>query len=519
MKERMKKFMRAAVIVFFAVFAYGCTSKASDALKTQETSDTADNQTGKPTYGGEINVACINEIDSLDPYAAVAAGTKEIMFNVFEGLVKYDFNGEIKPAIAESYDISEDFKTYTFHIRKNIRFHNGQELTNKDIIFSLQKAINSATAASLKNIESVTEDGDTVIIQLNKPDNDFLAYLTASFCAIIPDNYEDSAANPIGTGPFKLVSYDVQQSLVLGKFKDYWNADSVYLDKVTFKIYSDENSAYFDLLAGNLDLYPAVETEHYDEVKDKFNIVLGYRNIVQLLALNNAVEPFNNPKVREALNYAIDKDQIIDVMSNGYGVKLGSSVIPGYKKYFNETVSGTYQYNQEKAKSLLKEAGYEGGFEFTVRVPSNYTFHVKTAELIVAQLEQIGIKANIEQVEWGVWLDDVYQNRNFEATIIGLTGELSPKDWLSRYESTASNNFINYSSKAYDELYANALKEMGEEQNIADYKELQQILADDSASVFIQDPQFLNVMDKNLAGYQVYPLYVQDMSTVYYIEQ
>ena len=133
-------------------------------------------------------------------------------------------------------------------------------------------------------------------------------------------------------------------------------------------------------------------------------------------------------------------------------------------------------------------------------------------------MEQVGIKANIEQVEWGVWLDDVYLGRNFEGTVIGITGELSPRDWLGRYESTAPGNFINFSDSNYDAIYKQATSEIDDTKSIDYYKQLQKILSDDSASVFLQDTQFLNVLNKKLSGYQAYPLYVQDLSTVYYTE-
>lgn len=493
------------------------TAPAVTEAATEDTSDSADtNQSAEPKYGGEVNVAVLNEIDSLDPYVAVAAGTREVMFNVYEGLVKYDATGAVQPAVASDYTISDDSKTYTFTIRKGIKFHNGNEVTAEDVKFSLEKAKTVGTADALVNIDQITTDGDKVTIQLLEPDNDLLPFLTASFSAIIPNGYEDSATTPIGTGPFKFVSYEIQQNLVLEKFTDYWNADKVYLDKVTFKLFADADAAYLELLAGTIDIYPAVETNHYDELKDKYNIVLGYRNMVQLLALNNNVEPFNNAKVRKALNLAIDKDQIVEVLSNGYGTKIGSSVIPGFTKYYDETLADAYQVNIDEAKKLLNEAGYENGFEFTIRAPGNYAFHVQTAELIASQLEQIGVTAKIEQVEWGVWIDDVYTNRNYEATIIGLTGELSPRDWLGRYASTSPKNFINFSDPKYDEVYQKATKEIDDAASVSYYKELQKILSDDAASVFIQDTKFLNVLKSDLSGYQAYPLYVQDLSTVYY---
>lgn len=524
MKKKLILNVVLALILVISLTSCAGTKETSQNNSSDLESDknmeelTVNEPTGQPIYGGEVVVAVTNEIDSIDPYLAVAAGTREILFNVFEGLVKFNPNGEVIPAVAQTFEVSEDFKRYTFKIRDGLKFHNGNNLTIKDVKYSIEKAISTSTSPAFSNIDDVVTDGSTVILNLKESDNDLLPFLTANFCSIIPAGYEDSGTTPIGTGPFKFVSYDIQQSFVVEKFKDYWDADNVYLDKVTFKLFSDQNSAYLELLSGTIDVFPSIEIEHYDQLKDDFNITLGYKNIVQVLAFNSDVEPFTNIKVRQAINYAVNKDEIIDVQSNGYATKLGSAILPGFKKYFDESLAEIYEVDIEKAKSLLALAGHENGFEFTIKVPSNYEFHVRTAELIAAQLEKIGVIAKIEQVEWATWLEDVYARRNHEATIIGLTGELSPRDWLSRYVSTSNNNFFNFSSEKYDKAYNDALKEMDEEARVQKYLHIQRILAEEAAAVFIQDTQFLNVLKPNLYGYTSYPLYVLDMSRIYYVE-
>ena len=165
---------------------------------------------------------------------------------------------------------------------------------------------------------------------------------------------------------------------------------------------------------------------------------------------------------------------------------------------------------------LLKEAGYENGFTFTITVPSNYQFHVDTAQVIVEQLKQVGVTAQIQLIEWASWISDVYTARNYESTIIGLDANMTPSNVMFRYVSTDPKNFINYANTEYDAVYAKAIAITNDEEKIAHYKQLQEILAKDAASVFIQAPANIVAVNQKLKGYQFYPVYVQDLSTVYY---
>ena len=170
----------------------------------------------------------------------------------------------------------------------------------------------------------------------------------------------------------------------------------------------------------------------------------------------------------------------------------------------------------EKAKQLLADAGYANGLEVTLTVPSNYQYHMDTAQVIVEQLKKAGVTAKIEPVEWATWLSDVYKGREYQATVVGLDFNLAPSDVVKRYQSTASNNFVNYVNEAYDTTFAKALAAIDEQEKIVAYKELQKLLFEEAASVYIQDPALLTAVSKELGGYIFYPVYVQDMSLVYF---
>ena len=182
-------------------------------------------------------------------------------------------------------------------------------------------------------------------------------------------------------------------------------------------------------------------------------------------------------------------------------------------------MAGTYDYNVEKAKELLAEAGYANGLTFTITVPSNYQYHVDTAQIVVEQLKAVGITAKIQLVEWNSWLEDVYGKRNFQATIVGLDSNLAPRDSVERFQTDASNNFINYNNPDFDATFEKAIASTVDEEKVEYYKQLQAYLTNDAASAYIQDPPLLVAVNKKLAGYTFYPVYVQDMSKVYYISE
>ncbi|MNH71300.1 Oligopeptide-binding protein AppA precursor [compost metagenome] len=472
---------------------------------------------GEAAKGGSVVVIVPQDPDYLDPHLAVAAGTSEMMFNVYEGLLKPNEKGEVYPAIAESYEISKDGLTYTFKLRQGVKFHNGNLLTAQDVKYSYDRLAGKDTGKPLQpafaGIDSITTPDDhTVIIKLKENNASFLTSLTA---AVIPKGYQDSNKKPVGTGPFKFVEYVPGQRLVLEKNPDYYIKDVPKLDKVEFRIIPDQEAALLALKSGEADIFPRIGTEKLDELGDDFKSISAPQNLVQLMTFNIARKPFNDLKVRQAINYAIDKDEIINGVALGKGTKLGSNMSPIMSKYYEDGLQDTYKTNLDKAKSLLAEAGYKDGFSTTLTVPSNYKFHVDTAQVIVQQLAKVGIKVKIVPVEWAVWLSQVYQGRDYDMTIIGLDGKLDPNDILNKYVSDSKNNFFNFSDPAYDKVLKEGLKEIDPEKRVALYKEAQKILTNDAAAVYIMDPNLNVALKKNIEGYKQYPLYVQDISTLY----
>lgn len=459
--------------------------------------------------------------DSLDPHKAVAAGTKEVLFNLYEGLVKPDSSGELQPAIASDYSISEDATTYTFTLREGVKFHDGSMVTAEDVKYSIDRCADTTNGEPLveaySNIKSVNiVDEKTVEVVLNTADSDFLANMTT---AIIPASNENPDTNPIGTGPYRYVSRSPQENFVVEKFDEYWGTPA-NIENVTFRVCANADSIVMNLQGGSIDMFARLTTTQASQLGDQFDVLEGTMNLVQALYLNNAVEPFNDERVRQALCYAVDPQGIMDLISDGKGTEIGSSMFPAFEKYYMPELNDVYNQDFDKAKELLAEAGYPDGFSFTITVPSNYQQHIDTAQVLVEQLKNIGVTAEIELVEWETWVSEAYTNRNFEATVVGVdASSLTASALLSRFVSDAPNNFINFSNADYDAAYVRAEAAVDDEEKTEAYKECERLLAEHAANVYIQDLPCLVALNKKYAGYEFYPLYVQDISKLYIVEE
>ena len=322
----------------------------------------------------------------------------------------------------------------------------------------------------------------------------------------------------MGTGPFKFVSRAAQDSIVLERFADYWGTPAE-LDKVTFRIIENADSLVMSLQSGAIDLFSHLTTTQAAQLGDDFQILEGTMNLVQALYLNNAVEPFNNETVRQALCYAVDKQQIIDLAFDGYGSPIGSSMYPAFQKYFVEDLTDYYPYDPERAMELLAEAGYPDGFSMTITVPSNYQPHIDTAQVLVEQLKAVGITAEIQLVEWGHLAGrDLHQ----PAVPVHRGGRgrlhMTARALLERFVSTADDNFINYSDSDYDALFAQVQTAADDDARTELYKEMERNLTEHAANVYIQDLADLVALRTGLEGLRFYPIYVLDLSTVRYAQ-
>ena len=520
MKKRILTLL-AAVCLLSAVLS-GCGGGS----QTGTTENTGQSTTSTPADGpearaaaGELNVGIAQDLDSsLDPHKTVKAGTREVMFNVFEGLLKPDASGNLNPAVAESYTVSDDHLLYTFKLRPGVKFHNGQEVTPEDVIWSYQRCAEPDSAdiiqvAAFAGVEMYQEGEDSVCFRLKEPNNEFTSYLTT---AVLPKDYTEQDTAPVGTGPFRFVSRTAQESVVLERFDDYWGAKPD-LTRVTYKIIENSDSILLSLQSGAVDVFAHLTTTQIAQLGDGFHVEEGTMNLVQALYLNNEEKPFDDVRVRQALCYAVDKQEIIDLAFDGYGSPIGSSMYPAFGKYFDDSLTNYYTKDVEKAKALLAEAGYPGGFDMTITVPSNYKPHMDTAEVLVQQLAQIGVNAAIEPIEWESWVSDVYVGRQFQSTVVGVdASNMTARALLERFTSDYGKNFINYNNAEYDALFRQTLTAYDDAEQTALYKQMLANLTENAANAYIQDLADLVAVRKGVEGVTFYPIYVLDLANLHY---
>ena len=511
MKKNIPALLLSASMLSLVLCACGDESTPAETVSGSESTSPV----REIVYGGEIVVGISQDLeDSLDPHKAVAAGTKEVLFNLFEGLVKPNAAGELIPAVAESYTI--DGEVYSFTLRDGVRFHNGDLVTAEDVVYSIERcrADGVTNIPALSVIESVEAvDESTVVITIDEPNLEFLSYLTL---AILPADYTQQDTQPVGTGPFRYVSRSAQDNLVIERFDEYWG-EPAYLDKVTYRVLENADALVLALKSNTVDLCSHLTADQTAQLEGQFTILEGTMNLVQALYLNNAVEPLDNELVRQALCYAVDKQMIMDMIADGHGTAVGSSMYPAFEKYFVSELADAYPQNVEKAKELLTQAGYPDGFALEITVPSNYQPHMDTATVLAEQLRAIGVEATIVPVEWATWLEEVYMGRQYQSTVVGVdAAQMTARAMLERFTSTASDNFINYNNAEYDALFAKALAASDDAEQTELYRQMQVVLSETAANVYIQDMADLVAMDPALDGLVFYPVYVMDLSTVHY---
>ena len=498
--------------------ALSACSGGKDTQGSAQPSTDATQTSAEPIMGGDLTVGIAQDLDdTLDPHTVVTAGTREVLFNVYEGLVKPDSKGNLLPAVASEYKTNEEGDTFIFTLRDGVKFHNGNAVTAKDVVYSISRAAGLDTGtplidgfAAMSSVE--TTDDKTVVVKLKEPNIEFLALFTA---AIIPDG-NDPAKETIGTGPFKFVSRSPQENVILQKFDGYWGTPA-YVDNVTYKIIDNAETLVMSLQGGAVDLVAHLTSAQANELGDNFTIAEGTMNLVQALYLNNSVEPLNNIKVRQALSYAIDRQGIMGFLADGRGAAVGSSMYPAFEKYFRPELVDYYTYDVEKAKQLLTDAGYPEGFDLEITVPSNYQPHVDTATVIADQLKKIGVNVNIKSVDWETWLNKVYLGRDYQSTVIGVDASMmTARAMLERFNSDSGSNFTNFSDPEYDKTFKEAVACTDDAQQVELYGKLQTILTKNAANLYIQDMCDLVAMGNGLRGYEFYPIYVMDMSKVYF---
>ena len=375
----------------------------------------------------DLTIALQLEPPHLDPTSAAAGAIDSVLYtNVFEGLTKFTETGAVVPGLAREWEISDDGLTYTFHLVEGATFHDGTDFDAEDVVFSLDRARaeDSTNAqkqlfAGIASVEAV--DPATVKVTLSQPDGNLLFNLAWGDAVIVaPESIDDIKARPTGTGPFRFEDWRQGDSITLVRNDDYWG-DAPALTQATFKFISDPTAAFAAMMAQDIDAFagfPAPENLPQFEADPRFKVLRGSTEGETILAMNNAVTPFDDVRVREAVAHAIDRQAVIDGAMFGLGTPIGTHFAPHNPDY--EDLTALSDFDPEKSKALLAEAGLADGFSTTLKLPPP-SYARRGGEIIAAQLREVGIETEITNLEWAQWLEQVFNGKDFGLTIVSHT--------------------------------------------------------------------------------------------------
>ncbi|MEQ8602744.1 MAG: ABC transporter substrate-binding protein [Marivibrio sp.] len=383
----------------------------------------------------------------LDPTAGAAAAIDEVVYaNVFEGLTRIDAAGAVQPALARSWEISEDGTTYTFALRRGVTFHDGADFDAQDVIFTYERAMAEGSVNAQKQLFSAIEsmsapDDHTLVIELTQPQGLFLWNMGWGDAVIVdPATAETNKTNPIGTGPFAFDGWTQGDNVRLKRNDAYWG-DAPALERATFKFIPDAAAQVAALLAGDIDAFPnmgAPETVGQFQADPRFDVYVGTTEGETILSINHRRAPWSDVRVRRAIQHAIDRQALIDLAMFGFGTPIGSHFAPHHPAYIDLT--GTAPYDPAKAAELMEAAGVETPLRAVMKLPPP-TYARRGGEIIAAQLKAVGIELELVPVEWGQWLAEVFKApHDFDFTIVSHTepldiGIYAREDYYFGYEN------------------------------------------------------------------------------------
>ncbi|APT85218.1 peptide ABC transporter substrate-binding protein [Corynebacterium aquilae DSM 44791] len=478
--------MAAAVLAGATLFTAGCSAGSTAT------------QLGRIADANAIVVALAAAPASLDfTTTAGAAVPQAMMGNIYEGLVRIDDDANIQPLLAERWDISPDGRVYTFHLRQGVTFSNGDPFNAQAAKFSIDRVQSDAWTNGLKKqmepVESTRViDEHTLEVTLKEKNTAWLWNMGTLIGAMFsPTGIDDLANTPIGTGPYVVDSWAVGQSLIFTAREDYWG-EKPKNSAAALRYFADPVGASNALQSGDVDvIYSLQSPQLMDELKatGKYTIEVGTTNGEVILSMNPRRAPFNDIRVRQAVMYAINRQDVIDTAWDGYGTDTGGAPVPPTDPWYEE--STRYPYDPDKARELLKQAGIPEGYEVTISVPS-LAYAQAASEMIVSQLNDVGLKVSIESTEFpAVWLSKVYKGHDFDMSIVA---HVEARDIPAMFGNP--EYYIGYDNPKVQQL----LKQAGESDEVGNMKAaVDQIMEDAAADTLFNLPNIV-VTDPGITG-------------------
>ncbi|HSI66254.1 MAG TPA: ABC transporter substrate-binding protein [Planococcus sp. (in: firmicutes)] len=532
-----KKFLLLALLLLLMLSTalYGCTG--DDDAGTDTDTDTGDSgETDDAGESGEEKILVFGrggDSVSLDPISVTDGESFKVTKNIFDTLINFgEQDTEIEEGLAESWEASEDGLSYVFTLREGVTFHDGTDFNAEAVVANFDRwaggdAEQFPYYGSMFGgfgddeghvIDSVEATGDyEVTFTLNRPQAPFLKNIAMSpFGIASPTALEEAGDtfgdNPVGTGPFQFVSWNRNDTVTIEKFDDYYIEDEPKVDQVIFRAIPDNSARLNALLSGEIDLADGITPSDAGTIEGDDNLQLFERPSMNVgyLGLTNTREPFDDPLVRQAMNHAIDKQAIIDGFFEGRAEPAKNPIPPVFAAY-NDDIE-EYDYNPERARELLEEAGLPDGFEmelWAMPVPRPYMPDgQKVAEAIQSNLADVGITAEIVSYEWATYLERAAAGEA-DAFLLGWTGDNGDADnfiyVLLDQDNIGSNNYTYYENQDLHDLLIAAQTEVDEDVRNDLYMQAQEIVHDDAPWVPLVHSTPLLAGGTNITGFYAHP--------------
>ena len=441
-----------------------------------------------------VAVRLVLEPSNLDIRETAGAALDQILIdNVYQGLVSRTPDQEIVDTLASSHEISADGLTYTFTLREGVTFHDGQELTPQDVVWSLQQVKDTATyrdSDRLKNVTSIAANGQDIILTLSAPDSTLLWNLTGRAGLVFKEGDTiDRKTKANGTGPYALTDWKQGDSITLKRNDAYWG-DKAKVAEVVLEFIPDTQAALSGALAGELDVVTGFDATLKDQIEANgaFSLVLGQSTDKGTLAMNSTKGPLADKRVRQAIRQAIDKNSIVEALGAGqtlYGPI--PELDPGY-----EDLESTAPFDPDAAKKLLAEAGAED-ITLTLTIPSFYGTTV--SQILVSNLDDVGITLKVNAVEFSAWLNDVYINKNYDLSFVLHTEAHDFENWAN------PDYYFTYDNPEVQALYAKSVAATDPDQAADFLKQAAKIVAADQAADWLYNGASVVAVAPTVTGF------------------
>lgn len=519
----MRSMKTLGVLVALALVAVACSDSGSSSQPTPTTAadvavttEAAPTTTAAPATTTEaptsteisaITVGLQLEPATLDPTASPEGPIQTVLlYNLVEPLVKISSTGAIEPLLAESWDVSDDGLTYTFNLREGVVFHDGATFEAADVVFSLDRARDEANGhpfgSQLAQVTSVTAlDDSTVEIVLADFSANFMFFMAQSVGMIFDESDIDQLADaPVGTGPFTFSEWVRGDHITVLKNADYWG-QAALLDTINYRYIADPSALNNAILAGDIEIIAGVSAPELLEVFESdsaFNVQVGTTNGEVTMSLNNRGDALSDVRVRQALSFAIDRQAVIDGAYFGYGSLVGSFAVPTDPYYVDLT--DVYPFDPARARELLAEAGYGDGLELSFKLPPP-SYARRSGEIIQSQLEDVGVNVTIENVEWAVWLADVFNVEGIEGAFnydLSIVAHVEARD-IVQYGNP--DYYFGYDNADVQADLTAADAEPNDEARYALMADVQRQITADAASIWLFALPSLAVTVEGIEGY------------------